>query len=112
MISTNTAEDKTSFSLSSVQLGTHMSGETFRTSVAIKLGADVCQPRRCPCGEAVSAKGLHGLACKLSRERISRHDAPNNDMLQALRTVDVPCIRELFGCSRSDCKRPNGQTLV
>ncbi|KAF2895625.1 hypothetical protein ILUMI_10548 [Ignelater luminosus] len=67
-ISTNTAEDKarvlaaTSGSwlnaLPSPQLGTHMSGETFRTSVAIRLGADVSQPHRCPCDAAVSANGL------------------------------------------------------
>ncbi|KAF2900698.1 hypothetical protein ILUMI_05485 [Ignelater luminosus] len=67
---------------------------------------------RCPCGAAVSAKSLHGLACKLSRGKISRHDALNNDMLQALRTAGASCIREPPGCSRFDGKRPDGQTLV
>ncbi|KAF2897138.1 hypothetical protein ILUMI_09036 [Ignelater luminosus] len=124
-ISTNTAEDKARLlaaqcmtsgcwlnALPFPQLGTHMFGQTFRISVVIRLGAVVCQPYRCPCGAAVSAMGLHSLACKLSRGRISRHDALNNDMLQALRTTGVPCIREPPGCSRSDGKRPDGQTLV
>ncbi|KAF2898197.1 hypothetical protein ILUMI_07978, partial [Ignelater luminosus] len=84
------------------QLRTYMSEETFRTSVAIRLGTDVCQPHRCPCNAAVSAKGLHVLACKLSN---------NNDM-QALQTAGVPCIKKPPGCSRFDGKRPDGQTLV
>ncbi|KAF2891899.1 hypothetical protein ILUMI_14274 [Ignelater luminosus] len=95
-----------------LQLGTHMSRKAFRTSVAIRLGEDACQPHRCPCGAAVSAKGLHGLACKLSRGRISRHDVLNYDMMQAIRTAGVPCIIEPAGCSRSDGKRPDVQTLV
>ncbi|KAF2897475.1 hypothetical protein ILUMI_08705 [Ignelater luminosus] len=125
-ISTNTAEDKARLlaaqcmtsgswlnALPSPQLGTHMSGETFRTSVAIRLGADVCQSYRCLRGAAVLDKSLHGLARKLSRGRISRYDdALNNDMLQALRTAGVPCIREPPGCSRSDGKKPHGQILV
>ncbi|KAF2903911.1 hypothetical protein ILUMI_02263, partial [Ignelater luminosus] len=66
-ISTNTAEDKARL------LAAHSIPSSI-TSVAIRLGADVCQTHRCPCGAAVSAKGLDVLACKLSRGRISRHD--------------------------------------
>ncbi|KAF2886499.1 hypothetical protein ILUMI_19673 [Ignelater luminosus] len=96
-ISTNTEENKARLlaaqcktsgswlnALRSPQLRTYMSGETFRTFVAIRLGADVCQPHRCPCGAVVSAKGLYGLACKLKPP----------------------------GCSRSNGKKPDRQTLV
>ena len=98
--------------LPSPQLGTLLPNEVFRVAVSLRLGADVCQPHKCPCGADVSSKGHHGLSCRRSAGRWSRHEAANDVIARALRSAEVPCIREPAGCSRSDGKRPDGMTLV
>jgi hypothetical protein len=98
--------------LPSPQLGTHLPDEAFRIASALRLGCDVCQPHQCPCGAEVTAKGYHGLACKKSRGRWSRHEAANDVISRALRSAEVPTIREPPGCSASDGKRPDGLTLI
>ncbi|XP_021953585.1 uncharacterized protein LOC110850460 [Folsomia candida] len=98
--------------LPSPQLGTLLSNETFRVSVALRLGCDICQPHKCPCGAQVSSRGLHGLSSRRSAGRWSRHEAANDVIARALRSAEVPCIREPAGCSTTDGKRPDGMTLV
>jgi len=75
-------------------------------------GRDICQPHKCLCGSEVSARGLHGLACKRSAGRRSRHETANDIIARSLRSAEVPCIREPVGCSRVDGKRPDGLTLI
>jgi hypothetical protein len=96
----------------SPQLGTHLSNETFRISCALRLGCDICQPHKCPCGETVSTLGYHGLACKRSAGRIARHSNANDVLIRALRSAEVPSIKEPPGCSREDGKRPDGMTII
>lgn len=98
--------------LPSPQLGTHLSNDSFRVAVAFRLGCEICQPHRCPCGADVTSKGYHGLSCKKSAGRWSRHEAANDIIARALRSAEVQCIREPAGCSREDGKRPDGMTLV
>jgi len=98
--------------LPSPQLGTHLPNESFRIACALRLGADICVPHKCPCGVNVCSLGLHGLACKRSRGRWSRHGAANDVIARALGSGGVPSIKEPPGCSRADGKRPDGLTLV
>jgi hypothetical protein len=98
--------------LPSPQLGTLMTNETFRVACALRLGCDVCVPHKCPCGVEVCGRGYHGLSCKRSAGRHSRHEAANDVIARALRSAEVPNIREPAGCSRQDGKRPDGMTLV
>ncbi|OXA49110.1 hypothetical protein Fcan01_16224 [Folsomia candida] len=98
--------------LPSPQLGTLLSNESFRIAVSLRLGCDVCQPHKCPCGAQVTGRGYHGLSCRRSAGRWSRHEAANNVIARALRSAEVPCIRESAGCSTQDGKRPDGMTLI
>jgi len=98
--------------LPSPQLGTHMTNETFRIACALRLGADACVPHKCPCGAEVTTMGLHGMSCKKSKGRLSRHGEANDVIARALRSAGVPNIKEPAGCSRADGKRPDGLTLV
>ena len=98
--------------LLSPQLGTHLTNESFRISCALRLGCEICQAHECPCGAEVTNKGYHGLACKRSSGRRSRHEAANDVIARALRSAEVPNIREPAGCSRQNGKRPDGMTLI
>ncbi len=98
--------------LPSPQLGTHLSNESFRFAISLRLGCDVCQPHRCQCGAQVTPRGYHGLSCRRSAGRWSRHEAANDVIARALRSAEVPCIREPAGCSNEDGKRPDGLTLI
>ncbi|XP_021962574.1 uncharacterized protein LOC110858198 [Folsomia candida] len=96
----------------SPQLGTLLPNETFRIACALRLGCDVCHSHKCPCGAIVTSKGYHGLSCKSSAGRHSRHAAANDVIWRALRSAGAPTIKEPAGCSRPDGKRPDGLTLV
>jgi hypothetical protein len=61
--------------LPSPQLGTHVPNDSFRISCALRLGCDICQAHKCPCGAQVTSKGRHGLKCKQSAGRHSRHSS-------------------------------------
>ena len=50
-------------------LGTLLDSETFRISVAFRVGAEVCQPHTCRCRKKMDALGVHGLSCKYSAGR-------------------------------------------
>ncbi|XP_035711828.1 uncharacterized protein LOC118437132 [Folsomia candida] len=96
----------------SPQLGTLLPNETFRVACALRLGCDVCHPHKCPCGAEVTSKGYHGLKCKRSAGRYSRHTAANDVISRALRSAGAPAIKEPPGCSRQDGKRPDGLVLI
>lgn len=70
------------------------------------------EPHNCICGERVDKFGHHGLSCKHSAGRRSRHEIVNEIIKRAFISSGTPAIREPLGCSRSDGKRPDGQTLV
>jgi len=64
------------------------------------------------CGKAVSAQGLHGLACRRSGPRHQRHSQLNDILWQAFKRASVPAVKEPAGLSRDDGKRPDGVTLL
>ena len=93
-------------------LGTMLDDQAFRISVSLRLGLPICHPHTCVCGAQVDKFGRHGLACKRSTGRISRHESINDLVKRALTSCGFPALREPTGCNRSDGKRPDGLTLI
>jgi hypothetical protein len=98
--------------LPSSNLGLKMSDNKLRISVALRLGAKICEPHTCICGEPVSSNGRHGLSCRKSAGRFARHSQLNDIIKRSLASVNVPSILEPPGLSRTDGKRPDGLTTV
>ena len=92
--------------------GLRLDDETFRVAVGLRLGANICAPHRCPCGQQVSALGRHGLSCPRGFGRQARHGGTNDIIYRALNKAGYPSIKEPSGLSRSDGKRPDGMTLI
>jgi hypothetical protein len=92
--------------------GLRLDDEVIRISVGLCLGATLCAPHQCPCGSPVDATGTHGLACKRSAGRHSRHSLLNDTIHRALTRAGIPAVKEPVGLLRSDGKRPDGCTLI
>jgi len=78
----------------------------------LRLGLELCEVHPCPCGSTVDTRGNHGLSCRQSTGRSSRHHQLNDFVYRALRRADVPAAKEPAGLIRSDGKRPDGLTLI
>jgi hypothetical protein len=98
--------------LPSPQLGTFLDNDTLRIAIGLRLGCEICLPHLCICGSSVDAFGLHGLSCRRSAGRWSRHHSLNEIIQSALNTAGFPSRLEPPGTSRDDGKRPDGMTLV
>ena len=58
--------------------GLWMDDETVRVAVGLRLGAKLCEPHQCPCGTRVESQGTHGLSCRRSAGRATRHHTIND----------------------------------
>lgn len=93
--------------------GIRLDDTTLYIATGLRLGTAICAPHPCQlCGTEVSQLGTHGLSCRKSEGRHSRHAAMNNIIKHALSSAGVPSRLEPPGLSRSDGKRPDGMTLV
>ena len=92
-------------------LGTLFDPETLRIAVALRVGANVCEPHPCRCGQNMDELGLHGLSCKFSAGRFPRHAALNDVMKRSLQRAGLPSVLEPLGMDRGDGKRPDGVTV-
>ena len=55
-------------------LGLRMSDDVVRVAAGLRLGVPLCRPHLCiGCGEDVNILGTHGLSCRFSKGRHSRH---------------------------------------
>ena len=93
-------------------LGTLLDDFSFKIAVGLRLGCPICVPHLCVCGNQVDELGTHGLSCKFSAGRISRHHAVNDLIKRALISAEIPTVLEPLGTSRDDGKRPDGMTLI
>jgi len=92
--------------------GLGLSNEAVRVAIGLRLGLDLSAPHQCQCGEMTDQGGHHGLVCKQSGGRASRHFALNDIIWRALQRADTPSTKEPPGLFRSDGKRPDGATLI
>jgi Reverse transcriptase (RNA-dependent DNA polymerase) len=100
------------FALPLAAQGLRLYDEEMRVAVGLRLGAVICVPHKCTCDTLVSARGLHGMACKMGFGRQARHSSINDIVLRSLIKAGTPSIREPSGLTRLDGKRPDGQTLI
>jgi hypothetical protein len=81
-------------------------------AVGLRLDLQLCQTHQCPCGTTIDTRGLHGLSCRRSSGRATRHQQLNDLVYRALRRADVPAAKEPARLMRTDGKRPDGLTLI
>jgi hypothetical protein len=93
-------------------VGTRLDDTSLRIAVALRLGAVICAPHTCVCGEQVDSSGIHGLACRKSAGRHMRHNAVNDLIKRALASAEIPSLLEPSSLSRDDGKRPDGLTVM
>ena len=87
-----------------------MSYDVIRIAAGLRLGVPLCRPHLCSCcGAAVNIQGTHGLSCRFSKGRHSRH-AAINDIVK--RSAKIPCHLEPTSLFQSDGKRPDGASIV
>ena len=82
------------FALPISACGRRLGDEAIRVAVGLRLGLNICEPHTCPCGANVNACGLHGLACKRSAGKSTRHQQLNDLIWRALKRADIPSTKE------------------
>ncbi|CAG9816014.1 unnamed protein product [Phaedon cochleariae] len=93
-------------------LRTPLDDDSFRVAIGLRLGLDICTPHEYICGSGVDEKETHGLSCRKSSGRHSRHHQVNDIIKRALISADVSAILEPLGTSPDDEKRPDGMSLI
>ena len=92
-------------------VGTRLDDTSLHIAVSLRLGAAMCAPHTCVCGQLVDSSGVHGLACRKSAGRHVRHNAVS-DVRKALALANVPSMLEPNSLCRDDGKRPDGLTVL
>ena len=82
-----------------------------RVAAALRVGAPICEPHTCRCGQRVDRLGHHGLSCCFSAGRLPRHAHLNDVVKRALATAGMPSWLEPVGFDRGDGRRPDGVTV-
>ena len=93
-------------------LGTKLDDTSIRIAIGLCLDTNIVEEHKCICGALVEHNGTHGLSCKRSGGRISRHQAANETIRRALASGGVPSVLKPVGVCREDAKRPDGMTLI
>jgi ubiquitin C-terminal hydrolase len=96
----------------SSSIGTLMDNETFRIAIGLRLGLRLTISHTCKCGSTVDEKDYHGLSCKFSAGRFSRHHSVNDIIKRALLHANIPSVLEPTSLCRDDGKRPDGMSLI
>jgi hypothetical protein len=97
--------------LPAASIGNLLDDSCLRIAVALRLGAPITVPHQCVCSALVDSRGYHGLSCKFSAGRRSRHAGINLIIKRALASAGYCSQLEPTGISRADGKRPDGVTL-
>ena len=92
-------------------VGLKLDNESVRVAAGLRLGAALVHPHRCVCDALVLADGHHGLACRKSAGRHSRHNQINDIVQRAFSSASVLATREPLGLCPNG-KRPDGITTV
>ena len=92
--------------------GLRLDDESIRVAVGLRLGSRLCAPHTCPCGAEVDARGSHGLSCRRSAGRQTRHAQLKDAVQRALIRAGIPSHKEPVGLIPASDLRPGGCTLV
>ena len=92
--------------------GLRLSNDDIRVGVGLRLGSSLCSPHTCICSNPVTARGTHGLSCRQSKGRLPRHALLNDAVHRGLLRAGIQNKLEPSGLSRTDSKRPDGQTQL
>src|SRR5882757_5984838 len=98
--------------LPSPSLGLRLGDRELSIAVGLRLGCPVVACHVCICGTPVTADGIHGLSCRKSAGRQSRHSAINHILALALRSAGIPTVLEPGGLLGGEAKRPDGATMI
>ena len=72
-------------------IGLRMDDEVVRVAVGLRLGLPLGRSHTCSsCGSEVDELGTHGLSCRFSKGRHSRHAAVNDIIRRALDSAKIP----------------------
>ena len=94
-------------------LGLRTDDEVIRIAAGLRLGLPLCRSHLCTCCNSnVDELGVHGLCCRFSKGRHSRHAFLNDIIKRALDSAKGPCHLEPASLYRSDGKRPDGASVV
>ena len=94
-------------------LGLRLDDIEIQISIGLRLGVPLCRPHLCDgCGATVDESGVHGLSCRFSKGRHSRHASLNNLVKRGLDSAKIPSYLEPVGLFRLDGRRPDGATMV
>ena len=112
LASSSTHSDSWLQALLSTNLRLRLGNSELRLAVDFRLSVPLVLRHRCVCGTQMSTDGTHGLSCRRSAVRHSRHSAINDILAKAFRCADVPVALEPQSMLRGDVMRPDGVTLV
>ena len=86
--------------------------EVIQVAIGLRLSLDLSAPHACPCGHKVDERGAHGLSCRRSVGRITRHNLIHDIVFRAFTKTNIQASKELHGLVRADGRRPDGATLI
>ena len=100
------------FTLLTIYCGLCLSNDAMQVAVGLRLDLNICEHHTCPCGVDVGVRGTHGLSCKKSSDRSTRHHQLNDLIWQASRRANITATKKPMGLLRGDGILPDGLTLV
>ena len=89
-----------------------LSNDEVRIAVSLSIGAPRVRKHMCKFGEIVQPNAHHGLACRRSAGRMTRHRLANDVLVRAFRRAETHAELQPTGFVRGDRKRPDGVTLI
>ena len=96
-------------------LGLRMDDNVVRVTVELRLGVSLCQPHQYISPVWNGGRdhlGLHGLSCRMSQDRHSRHAAVNELIRRVLASAKVSSHLKPSGTSCANGKKPDGATVL
>ena len=96
-------------------IGLKLDDSSVWIAVGLRLGTPLVHPHQCCCGTIVTSDGHHGLSCRKSAGRQSRHSQINDIIHRAFIGTGVLATREPVGLCNSagvTAKRLDGVTTV
>ena len=91
--------------------GLFLNKEAVRITVALRLGATMCLPHDCRCGQTIYALGLHCFSCLKNSGKHMRHSILNNIVWWTMTRAKIQSIKEPLRLD-SNGKRPDEASLI